>query len=147
MHLHLPAQILQLDHAALEVHEQRAAQLIFRTVDLHGLQAAGPAVQGQVLQLAAHDFEHLGDARRGAAAADAEEARVGVGVVEGDAGLDPAVLVQDVGVQARVHAFAGPAGAEGAAAAEEGLQRCEGVDVFGGDWEGFEGDVDVGEVG
>ena len=73
------------------------------------------------MEFAAHDFEHLGYLLRGAAAADAEEAGVGVGVVEGDAGLDPAVLVQHVGVEARVHAFAGPAGAEGAAAAEEGL--------------------------
>lgn len=75
----------------------------------------------QVLQLAAHDIQHLRHARGVACGADAEEAAVGVGVVEADARLHPAVLVEDVGVEARVHAFARPAGAEGAAATEEGL--------------------------
>ena len=89
----------------------------------------------------------MGDFARGARGGDAEEAGVGVAVVEGDAGLDPAVLVQDVGVEAGVHAFSGAAGGEGASAAKEGLEGCEGVDVGGGDWEGFEGEVDVGEVG
>lgn len=56
------------------------------------------------------------------------------------------MLVQYVGVQARVHAFAGSAGAEGAAAAEERLESGEGVDVRGGDGEGFEGEVDVRET-
>lgn len=68
-------------------------------------------------------------------------------MVEGDAALDPAVLVQHVSVQPAVHALAWPAGAEGAAAAEQRLQGCEGVDVGGGDREGFEGEVDVGEAG
>ena len=85
------------------------------------------------------------DAAGLAGGGDAEEPGVGVGVVEGDAGLDPAVLVEHVGVEARIHSFAGAAGGKGATAAEEGLERGEGVDVGGGDGEGFEGDVDVGE--
>ena len=103
--------------------------------------------QSQVLKFATHDVKHLGDLAGGAGGGDAKEARVGVAVVEGDAGFDPAVLVQDVGVEAGVHAFSGAAGGEGAASAEEGLEGCEGVDVGGGDGEGFEGEVDVGEVG
>jgi len=72
----------------------------------------------------------LGDSARTAAGADAEEARVGVGVVKGDARFHPAVLVEDVSVKARIHAFAGPAGAEGAATAKKGLKGGEGVDVW-----------------
>lgn len=82
-----------------------------------------------------------------AAGADAEESRVGVGVVEGNAGLDPAVLVEDVCIESGVHAFAGTAGAEGAASAEESLEGCESVDVGGVDREGFEREVDVRKVG
>ncbi len=100
MHLHLPAQVLQLDHTALEVHEQGRAQLVLGAGDFRHLQGGEAGVEGEGLQLAADGLEHGRDAGGSAAGADAEEAGVGVGVVEGDAGLDPAVLVQDVGVQA-----------------------------------------------
>lgn len=83
---------------------------------------------------------------RQARGGDAKEARVGVGVVKGDARLDPAVLVEDVCVQTRVHALSGATGGEGAAAAEEGLEGGEGVDVVGPDGESLKGEVDVGKV-
>jgi hypothetical protein len=67
-------------------------------------------------------------------------------VVERHAGFNPAVLVEDVGVQAGVHALSWAAGGETAAAAEERLQGCEGVDVLVGDGEAFEGEVDVGKA-
>lgn len=111
------------------------------------MQGREPSFDGEVVQFTAHDVEHICDALRGAGGGDAEDAGVGVGVVEGDAGFDPAVLVEHVRVETAVHTFSGAAGGEGAAAAEEGLEGREGVDVGGGDGEGFEGEVDVGEGG
>ena len=68
-------------------------------------------------------------------------------MVEGNAGFDPAVLVENVGVESRVHALSRATGAKGAATAEKCLERGESVDVGGGDGEDFEGEVDVGEMG
>ena len=98
-------------------------------------------------ELAGHGVQHPWHVGRPARGRDAEKPAVGVGVVESHAVLHPAVLVQHVGVQAGVHAFAGTAGGEGAAASEQRLQGCEGVDVGVGDGEGFEGEVDVGHAG
>ena len=133
VHLYLAAEVLELDQPALEVHEQRAAQLVLRPVDLDLAERGRSRCQRERVQLAADDVEHGIDARRQTGGADAEQATVGIGVVEGDAALDPAVLVQHVRVQARVHALARPAGAKGTAAAEKGLQNGEGVDVRRGD--------------
>ena len=121
MNLHLPPQILELYHPTLKIHKQTALKLVLRPINLHVSKAVVSGLQRQVLQLAAHDVQHLRYACGVACRADAEEAAVSVGVVEADAGLHPAVLVQDVAVEARVHAFTRPAGAEGAPAAEEGL--------------------------
>jgi len=57
----------------------------------------------------------------GTGGGDSEEAGVGVGVVEGHAGFYPAVLVEDVGVEAGVHSFTGTSGTEGTTAAEKCL--------------------------
>lgn len=147
LNLYLTPQILQLHHPRFQIHEQRALELVFRALDLAFLQRGKPGFDGEVVQFATHDFEHVCDALRRAGGRDAEDAGVGVGVVEGDAGFDPAVLVEHAGVEATVHAFAGAAGGEGAAAAKECLEGREGVDVGGRNGEGFEGEVDVGEGG
>lgn len=139
MDLDLPAQILELDEARLQIHQQRRAQLILGPVHLGDLQAGEAGVERERLQLPTHDVDHAPDLGRAARGGNAEDAAVGEAVVEGDAALHPAVLVQDVGVEAGVHALSGPAGGEGTAPAEERLQRGEGVDVGGGDGGGFEG--------
>lgn len=141
------AEVLELDHAGLEIHEQAGPELVLGAGDLALLEAGEARLEGQGTQFLAHDVEHGGGVAGEARGRDAKEARVGVGVVEGDAGFDPAELVEDVGVQARVHALSGPAGREGAAAAEDGLQRGERVDVVGADGEPFKREVDVGEFG
>ena len=143
MDLYLAAQILELHHAGLEVHEEGGAELIFRALDFAVFEGGVAGFVAEGFEFAAHDFEHLGDVAGGAGGGDADEAAVCVAVVEGDAGFYPAVLVEHVGVEARVHSFSGPAGAEGTAAAEEGLEGCEGIDVGRRDGEGFEGEVDV----
>lgn len=66
-------------------------------------------------------------------------------MVEGGTVIDAVVLVENVGVEARVHAFARTAGAEASTASEEDLERGEGIDVVIMDTEAFESDVDVGE--
>lgn len=147
MHLHLPPQILQLHHPRFQIHQQRRPQLVLRPRHLILPQGMYPALERELMEFAADDVDHGAHLTRAARGRDAEEARVRVGVVEGLAGLEPAVLVEDIGVEARIHAFAGTASGKGATAAEEGLERGEGVDVRGSDSGGFEGDVDVGEAG
>lgn len=66
-------------------------------------------------------------------------------MVEGGTVIDAVVLVENVGVEARVHAFARTAGTEASTASEEDLERGEGIDVVIMDTEAFESDVDVGE--
>lgn len=68
-------------------------------------------------------------------------------MVEGYAGLYPAVLVEDVGVQTRVHALSWAAGGEGAAAAKKGLKSGQGKDIWRGDGKAFEAEVDMGKCG
>jgi hypothetical protein len=55
------------------------------------------------------------------------------------------VLVQNVGVQTRVHALARSASGERATTAEESLKRSKGVDVVRGNWEALESEVDMCE--
>lgn len=64
-------------------------------------------------------------------------------MVESDAALYPAMLIEHVGVESGVHSFAGTTGAERPASAEKGLEGRQGVDVFGGYREGFECKMDM----
>ena len=57
--------------------------------------------------------------------------------------VDLWVVIQDVGVQTRVHALAGPACAEGATASKENLHSCQIIDVWVEDTDTLETDVDV----
>ena len=52
-----------------------------------------------------YDLGELADHLRGRAGVDAEDAGVAVGVVEGRGRVHPVVVVEDVGVEARVHAL------------------------------------------
>ena len=60
--------------------------------------------------------------------------------------VDTVVLIEDIGVEARVHAFTRSAGAEAASTAEEDLKRRQGVNVVIVDTEALESDVDMCEL-
>lgn len=68
------AEVLELDHAALEVHEQAGAQLVLGAGDLLVLQAGEARGQGEGAQLLAHDVDHGGGAAGEARGGDAKEA-------------------------------------------------------------------------
>ena len=110
MNLHLSAEVLELDHARFQVHQERRAELVLGPLDFDLAESSEAGLGAKKGELACHCVEHARDVLRRACGADAEQARVGVCMVEGHAVLDPAVLVQDVSVEARVHALSGTAG-------------------------------------
>lgn len=64
-------------------------------------------------------------------------------MVKSNARLNPAVLVEHVGVQSRVHALAGSTGRERATSTKKRLKRSEGVDIIRSYGEALKGEVDV----
>lgn len=95
------------------------------------------------MEFATHDIEHVFNKAWGTGCGDTEEARVGVGVVECYAGFNPAVLVEDVGIEAGIHTLTGSTSRERTPTTKESLEGSEGVNVGGGDGKGFEGKMDV----
>lgn len=76
---------------------------------------------------------------------NAEQARVAVTVVKGGTIVDAVVLVEDIGVQARIHALAGTASREAAAATEQHLQSSKRVNVIVVNAQSFKGNIDMSE--
>jgi hypothetical protein len=70
-------------------------------------------------------------------------------MVKSDAAFHPSMLVQDIGIQAGVHAFAWATGGETATATKEGLENSNSVYIGGCYRRRLEGEVNVskGRVG
>ncbi len=115
MCLNLSTQILDFDKTRLERHDQRALELVLGSVEFGLRYRALIDGTGAEFKFACND---VGDAAVETwvdGGRDTEQARVGVAVVEGSTVVDAVVLIEDVGVETRVHAFAWTAGGEAAA--------------------------------
>mmetsp|Transcript_41329 Transcript_41329/g.96624 ORF Transcript_41329/g.96624 Transcript_41329/m.96624 type:complete len:212 (+) Transcript_41329:179-814(+) len=117
---YLPPDVLKEDGSALQVHQQRRLELV-----LGARQLLGGDGDGHLLHLLAdgrHELAHAIGRRR---PVHAEDADVVVEGCEDGRRLHEAVPVEDILVEARVHALAGAARAEGGAAAHHGVEHAE----------------------
>ena len=102
------AEVLDLHDPTLERHRETALELVPRALQIS---LPDPASHGSsdVVELGSNEERSLGDEGGVDGDGEAEEARVEVAVVEGGTEVDGVVLIEDLGIQARVHSFAGTA--------------------------------------
>ncbi len=105
MDLDLSTEIFELNQAGFEVHEETEAELVLGTIDFDRLERCKASVESQSLQFSAHDINHVPDSSRLACTSDTKETAVCVTVIESDAVLNPAVLVENICVEPGIHAF------------------------------------------
>jgi hypothetical protein len=145
MCLDLPAKVFHLHKPRLERHDQGALQLVFGPVELslrHRALVDGTRAE---LQFAGDDVDDTSIEAGMDRGRNAKEARVGVTVMKGSAVVDAMMLIEHVGVEARVHTLARTTSAEAASSAKENLKRSKGVDVVVVNAEAFECDINVSE--
>lgn len=119
--LDLTAQILDFDQPRFERHDERTLELVLSAIELGLCNRALVDGAGAKLKLACNDVDNARIEAGMDRGRDAKKARVGITMVEGSTVVDAVMLIEHIGVEPRIHAFARSTGAEAATAAKEDL--------------------------
>ena len=123
---HLSRQVLEDDRSAFQIHQQHGLQLFLGPVQFVLPDAVG---HRQSVELGQKDLSQLGQHLRRRAGVYAKDAAVSVSVVERRGGVHPMVMVQDIGIQPRVHAFAGTSGGKRPTSAHQHVEHAKGDEI------------------